>query len=122
MVTVEDFLINIGLIKGVINPGDKIAFLLKEWDLEGQKKIKELSKGMRQKILIIQLLLNDADLYFFDEPLSGLDSISRDRFLSLIGQFKKSGKTLIISSHYPHCYPSDKILHFVNGEIYEGFN
>ncbi|MCK9537029.1 MAG: ABC transporter ATP-binding protein [Bacilli bacterium] len=121
-ITVENFLINIGLIKGVTNIKDKTVSLLKEWDLEGNKKIKELSKGMRQKILIIQLLLDDADLYFFDEPLSGLDSFSRNRFLSLIRELKKSGKTLIISSHYPDHYSYDKILHFANGEIHEGFN
>ena len=121
-VTVYDFLKNIGAIKEVKHTEQKIIYLLRKWQLSGIKKIKELSKGMRQKVLIIQMLLSDADVYFLDEPLSGLDLTSRKNFLQLIEQLKQKGKTLIISSHYPNRFPYDKVLALVNGDMYEGFD
>ena len=104
-VTVYAFLANIGKIKKTAAAGEKIMSLLEEWNVDGTKKIKELSKGMRQKVLIIQTLLSDVDLYLFDEPMSGLDAESRSRFLSLVRRLREAGKTLIISTHYPDLYP-----------------
>lgn len=88
-VTVYAFLANIGKIKKTAAAG-KIMSLLEEWNVDGTKKIKELSKGMRQKVLIIQTLLSDVDLYLFDEPMSGLDAESRSRFLSLVRRLREA--------------------------------
>lgn len=63
------------------------------------KRINTLSKGMLQKILIIQTIYSDADLFLLDEPMEGLDDFSRKIFkLDLIELLEKN-KTIIISTH-----------------------
>lgn len=121
-VGVTKFLENITAIKRIPNASGKIKRYLRDWNLDGEKSISELSKGMRQKMLIIQMLLDDADVYVLDEPLSGLDFKSREYFINLITSLGKTGKTILISTHYPDYYEYDKILHFINGEIHESFN
>jgi ABC-2 type transport system ATP-binding protein len=115
MVTVYDFLVNIGRIKKAENVTTRVDELLKEWNLPGKKRIRELSKGMKQKLLIIQTLLTDADLYAFDEPVSGLDVDSQARFLKLVQKLKDDGKTLIISTHHPGLYPADAVISLPDG-------
>ncbi|MBJ6362581.1 ABC transporter ATP-binding protein [Paenibacillus sp. GCM10012307] len=60
---------------------------------------KNLSKGMRQKVGLIQSLIHDPDILIYDEPTTGLDPISRNNFFNLIKELKERGKTFIISSH-----------------------
>ena len=62
-------------------------------------KIKKLSKGTKQKVLIAKCLLQDCYLYIFDEPYNGLDPKECDNFNTLIKELKKQGKLVIISSH-----------------------
>ena len=62
-------------------------------------KIKELSKGNKQKIQFIIALLHNPDLIILDEPFSGLDPVSVEYFKRLILELKKQGRTIIFSSH-----------------------
>lgn len=62
-------------------------------------KIKELSKGNRQKIQFIIALLHNPDLIILDEPFSGLDPVSVEYFKKIILDLQKIGKTIIFSSH-----------------------
>lgn len=64
------------------------------------KYINKLSKGTKQKVYIIKMLLSNADVYLFDEPLSGLDKNSRNVFVEYINSLNKSNKIIIIASHY----------------------
>lgn len=63
------------------------------------KKIKELSKGNKQKIQFISSIINKPDLLILDEPFSGLDPINIDMFIDAINQIKKQGTMIIFSSH-----------------------
>lgn len=63
------------------------------------KKIKDLSKGNRQKIQFIVSVLHDPDLLILDEPFSGLDPISVEELKRAILKLKQNGKTIIFSSH-----------------------
>ena len=63
------------------------------------KKIKDLSKGNRQKIQFIVAVLHDPELLILDEPFSGLDPISVEELKKAILKLKESGKTIIFSSH-----------------------
>lgn len=74
------------------------------FSLDKNKNINKLSKGMMQKTLIIQSLIHNADLYIFDEPLSGLDTKSQKKFLEIVNELKYIGKTIIITTHYPEFY------------------
>ena len=62
-------------------------------------KIKELSKGNKQKIQFIISILHDPDLIILDEPFSGLDPVSVEYFKKVILELKEKGKTIIFSSH-----------------------
>lgn len=62
-------------------------------------KIKELSKGNKQKIQFIISLLHNPDLIILDEPFSGLDPVSVEYFKRIILQLKDQGKTIVFSSH-----------------------
>lgn len=62
-------------------------------------KIKDLSKGNRQKIQFIISVLHDPELLILDEPFSGLDPISVEELKKAILKLKEEGKTIIFSSH-----------------------
>ena len=60
----------------------------------------KLSKGNRQKVNLIQALLGESDIYIFDEPLSGLDDITKDVFIDEVKRLRKNSKLIVISTHY----------------------
>jgi len=81
-----------------------IDYYCELFSLNKHKPLTKLSKGMQQKVLIIQSLIHNADLYIFDEPLNGLDNSSQNLFFKLIEEIKKSGKTILVTTHYPSLY------------------
>lgn len=66
---------------------------------DGNRTLRQYSKGMLQRIGVAQALINDPDLLFFDEPTSGLDPIAHKDIQELILSLKKQGKTVFLSSH-----------------------
>jgi ABC-type multidrug transport system ATPase subunit len=62
-------------------------------------KVKELSKGMQQRLSMAQALLGDPQLYILDEPMSGMDPPGRRLFRDLFCQLSKRGKTIFFSTH-----------------------
>ena len=84
------------------NKPEKINYaksLAKKFDLDLNKKSKQLSKGNKQKIGIIQAFCHDPEILILDEPTSGLDPLKQQEFDELILKFKEKGKTIFISSH-----------------------
>ena len=73
--------------------------LAKRFDLDLSKKAKNLSKGNKQKIGIIQAFCHDPEILILDEPTSGLDPLKQQVFDDLILEYKEKGKTIFISSH-----------------------
>lgn len=100
--TVYQVLEHIAVLQGKKNTeiAEKIQDVLQKVNLQhhGQKKMKELSGGMRRRVGIAQLLLRQPSVLLFDEPTAGLDIEERIRFRNLL---KKLGEnhTVIISSH-----------------------
>lgn len=68
------------------------------------KPIIKLSKGTKQKINLIQTLISDYDVYLYDEPLSGLDELSKEIFIKEIQYLRKKAKMIIISTHHLQDY------------------
>ncbi|WP_054839733.1 ATP-binding cassette domain-containing protein [Thermococcus sp. JCM 11816] len=63
------------------------------------RKVGKFSKGMRQRLLLAQALINDPDLLILDEPMSGLDPKGIAEFKDIIREQRKAGKTVFFSSH-----------------------
>ena len=57
------------------------------------------SKGMRQKIKLAQALAHDPDVIFLDEPLNGMDPVSRKQSIDLVRELGEKGRTVLVSSH-----------------------
>jgi ABC-2 type transport system ATP-binding protein len=64
-----------------------------------QKQLRQYSKGMLQRIGMAQALINDPEIVFLDEPMSGLDPMGRYQFRETILLLKRQGKTIIFNSH-----------------------
>ena len=77
----------------------RILELMESFELDPKGKIKKMSKGMKQKIGIICAFMNDPEVILLDEPTSGLDPLMQNRFIELILEEKKKGKTIFMSSH-----------------------
>jgi ABC-2 type transport system ATP-binding protein len=76
----------------------KILELLSLGDVR-HKKISQLSGGMTQKVGLAQALLHDPRLLVMDEPLGGLDPLSRHQFKDIVQKLAKNGTTILFSSH-----------------------
>jgi len=63
------------------------------------KHLRKFSKGMLQRIGLAQSLLNDPEIIFLDEPMSGLDPIGRREIRELIAGLRTHGKTVFMSTH-----------------------
>jgi len=63
------------------------------------RKLREYSKGMLQRVGLAQALLNQPALVFLDEPTSGLDPLGRRLVRDLIDQLKQQGTTVFLNSH-----------------------
>ena len=73
--------------------------LLKELDISEERKLKQLSKGTREKVQLVLVMSRDADLYVLDEPIGGVDPVARDKILDLILKNFKEGASILISTH-----------------------
>ena len=67
----------------------------KRWDTQ----LRKFSKGMLQRVGLAQSLVNDPELVFLDEPMSGLDPVGRREVRDLIGALRDEGKTVFMCSH-----------------------
>ena len=97
---VEEYLLFIGELNKIENNKERITNLLNETNLYEHKDkiIKQLSRGLRQKLGIASVLVNDIDLLILDEPVSALDPVGRKEVLDLIYSLK--GKMcVVLSSH-----------------------
>jgi ABC-2 type transport system ATP-binding protein len=79
----------------------RAARLLDEVGLGAERRmqLRKYSKGMVQRVGIAQALINDPDVVFFDEPMSGLDPLGRRQIRELILRLRGRGCTVFFSSH-----------------------
>ena len=73
--------------------------LLEIFEVPLERKIKGYSKGMKQKLGIIQAFMDDPKLVIMDEPTSSLDPLLQQKFYKFLNKQKKKGKTMFFSSH-----------------------
>lgn len=73
--------------------------LCERFQVTVDRKIKEYSKGMKQKIGIVQAFMHDPELVIMDEPTLGLDPLMQREFYTFLKEEQEKGRTFFISSH-----------------------
>ena len=75
--------------------------LLERVDLadRANAKVRELSRGMQQKLQLLAALINDPDVVILDEPFQGLDPVNVESVKALLKDFRRAGKGIMLSSH-----------------------
>lgn len=92
--------------------------------LHSNKKVKALSKGMKQKLNLAQAILGDPKIILFDEPSNGFDCGSIDAFYSILRTMADRGSIVLISSHHlTEIYSNvDRVVILSNGNIVKEFD
>lgn len=95
--TAEDVAHYFASLRGSLR--NRFGEICERFQLDPTRKIRELSKGNRQKVGLVQAFMNDPDLLILDEPTSGLDPLLQKEFQELILSERSEGKTVLLSSH-----------------------
>jgi len=98
----EFLLRSVGRLAGMRSSAaeEKAAEMLDFVGLPGIKgKVKNLSRGMRQRLGLAQALMHDPDLLILDEPFTGLDIAGRREIIDRLIELHRQGKTIFFSSH-----------------------
>lgn len=93
--------------------------LIHYFELDPKGKMKKMSKGMKQKIGLVAAFMQDPAILILDEPTSGLDPLMQSKFVRLIKEAKKQGKTILMSSHMFEEveHTCDRVVIIKDGEI-----
>lgn len=77
----------------------KAKKLIKDLNIDESITISKMSKGMQEKLRLILVMSRDASLYILDEPLGGVDSVTREYIIETILSNYKEKSSIIISTH-----------------------
>lgn len=93
--------------------------LIKRLELNEDNKVSELSTGLKGRLKVALSISRNAPIYMFDEPLNGLDPISREIVLGLISETFNENKVIIVSSHLVSELETclDEVIFLKNGVI-----
>jgi len=97
---------------------EELLKLVGLWDVR-YRKVKTFSKGMKQRLLLAQTLINDPEVLILDEPTSGLDPEGAFLVKNIVREERKKGKTVFFSSHILSEVEelSDKVGIIVKGKL-----
>ncbi|MBX3042682.1 MAG: ABC transporter ATP-binding protein [Candidatus Kapabacteria bacterium] len=113
-------------IRELFNFDDKIMELLRYFNLQSSadKNLSALSKGMRQKAELVAAFVVNPKLLIFDEPTAALDPPSVFELRDFIMNYKKTGATIIFSSHHLTEVEKicDRVLFIQSGQIISDIN
>lgn len=92
---------------------------LKEFSLDKEKRIRELSEGMKVKFSLALALSHGAKLLILDEPTSGLDPVSREELTEIFLSLAKRGVTILFSTHVTEDLDAcaERIIYIKKGKI-----
>lgn len=96
---------HLGLFKSPgVNEREMAMEMLKKVGMEeyANRQIKKLSGGQQQRVFLARALVQDAKIYFLDEPLKGVDAKTQTVIIELLKQMKDDGKTIIAVHHELH--------------------
>ena len=83
------------------------------------RRLGDVSKGMKRKVAIARSLVNDPDVLIYDEPASGLDPLTTNYVLEFVRELRDAGKTVLFSAHNLYHVESvcDRVAIMNRGEI-----
>jgi ABC-2 type transport system ATP-binding protein len=81
-------------------PAPEHVMSLVQLDEKRDARIAALSGGQKQRLALACALVGDPDLLFLDEPTTGLDPQARRQLWDLIEEFKRTGRTIVLTTHY----------------------
>jgi ABC-2 type transport system ATP-binding protein len=87
---------------GITKNKERIEFLLSKlalWE-HRHKKVKQLSGGMKRRLMIAKALVHSPKLLLLDEPTAGVDITLRESLWEFVGELKKEGISILLTTHY----------------------
>lgn len=98
---------------------NKALSLMERMNIEKKVKIKELSKGMKEKFQLILVMSRKAKIYILDEPLGGIDPAARELILDTILNNYAEDALVLLSTHLIADIEKifDEVIFIKNGEI-----
>ncbi len=100
---VGEQLMYLGQLKGLSSKTIKtrLQYWSERFEMKGwwQKTVRDLSKGMQQKVQFVSTVLHEPDLIILDEPFSGFDPVNADLIQQVILDFRDKGHTILFSTH-----------------------
>ncbi|MCY9512535.1 ATP-binding cassette domain-containing protein [Paenibacillus apiarius] len=121
--TPHEYLYSMGMIQGMAEKEvrERMSQLLTLFGLEeaSHRRISTFSKGMMQKVNLMQAVLHPPDLLILDEPLSGLDAASQTELVQLLQQLKQQGLAIILTCHERRLLDelADRVMVLQRGKI-----
>jgi len=90
------------LFRSFFRQGAKASDIIARVQLEEKQnsRVGDLSGGQKQRLALACALVGDPDFLFLDEPTTGLDPQARRQLWELIEEFKESGRTILLTTHY----------------------
>ena len=104
---------------GVSTRTDVFKSLVERFDPQLDKKLRDLSRGNKQKIALIAAFMSNPEVVILDEPSSGLDPLMQQHFIELVREASEKGTTVFMSSHYLNEVTDvcSRILLIKNGQL-----
>ena len=98
---------------------EKANHLLEDLNLDEKSRLKNLSKGNKEKVQLILVMSRKADLYVLDEPIGGVDPAARDYILKTIIHNRSENSSVLISTHLISDIEDilDDVIFIKDGEI-----
>jgi ABC-type multidrug transport system, ATPase component len=99
---------------------DSFESLIAKFGIDKNKKVKDLSRGMKVKLMLATALSHDAKLLILDEPTSGLDPVARDELMEILSEFIiDENKSVLFSTHITSDLEkvADYITFIIGGKI-----
>jgi heme exporter protein A len=91
----------VGKLFGLASLEEKIGRALELFAVEnrGNEPVRQLSRGLQQRVTLARAFLHDPDFLLLDEPFTGLDAAAADNLQSLLARLPERGKALVFSAH-----------------------